>query len=631
MTYRGDIDGLRGIAVLSVLAYHIMPRALPGGFVGVDVFFVISGYLITSIIWSQCKAGTFSFATFYAKRIRRLFPALFAVIFACSTFQYFIGFPQEIYDFGVSSIAAIFYFSNHYFLSKSGYFDDAVESNPLLHTWSLGVEEQFYILFPALLVFLFYKARDKGVLVLSILLVLSLFLSEILLVSKASSSFYLVVSRFWEFLIGGILSLKSKENAIRRPHMEIIGWIGLGMLVFSFLNYSEHVSFPGLNALVPALGTFLLLYVGQHKDQLITRCLSLSPIRNIGKLSYSLYLWHWPIIVFYKLEFSPDPSSIERIVLILVCMGVAYLSWRFIEQPFLKLQIKDNRKLIYISGGVASIFLLFISIYFVYTEGIKERFSDKQLAYIEYLNYDADPYLRTDQCFLTSNTGSAKSFDERACLNSDSDRPSVLIIGDSHAAHYHAALSKSFSEYSISQVSASGCRPLISYAGEERCTALMKKTFELYIKKYDFDAIILAGRWERKDFPALKPTVSAISAFTKNVIVLGPIIEYNQALPRLLARNMVQSKKVEEAQQYKEIENIDREMAALVGKSEADYISILNTMCPGEKCLVYTTDGVPMQFDSSHLTMEGAMELVSLLIERGFLKNLVTRSNVDQL
>ena len=628
MKYRSDIDGLRAIAVLSVLAYHVMPWILPGGYIGVDVFFVISGYLITSILWRQLEKGTFSFVNFYAKRIRRLFPALFAVILVSSVLQLLWGLPWEIYDFGYSSIAAVFYFSNHYFLSKSSYFDEALESNPLLHTWSLSVEEQFYILFPALLVFIFYKMKGKETLVLGVLLLFSLVLSEYWVINDSAVSFYVVFSRFWQFLIGGLLALWPLKITLPRAWGEFVGWTGLGMLLYTFFFYSGATLFPGLNAVVPTLATVLLLYVGKDERLWISKSLSVPVARFIGKISYSLYLWHWPLIVFYKLEFSPDPSSLERIGLIIASFVFAYVSWRYIEEPFRKLTLPQHRTLIYTGGSLASLALLGIGGYFITTEGMEKRYSDEQLSYVEYLHYDASSFFRTDQCFITSKAQEVDAFDEEECLNIDTQRPNVLIVGDSHAAQYHAALTKGFPNYSISQVSASGCRPLINYKGEARCTSLIKTTFEEYIKENKFDAVILAGRWEEGDITYVKPTVEAIAPYIKRVIVLGPIIEYSQALPRLLAKNIHQSDKIEAAQLYNAIEELDHRMAKGVIQTGAEYFSVLKAICPEGECSMYTDEGVPMQFDSSHLTLEGAMELVDRLVERGLLKEVFTYSHV---
>ena len=622
MKYRADIDGLRAVAVLSVVAYHIMPWVVPGGYIGVDVFFVISGYLITNILWGQLKKNTFSFADFYAKRIRRLFPALFAMILACSVFEYFFGVPQEIYEFGISAISSVFYVSNHYFLSKDSYFAEGLENNPLLHTWSLSVEEQFYIIFPALLVLLFRKGKGRETVIIGVILGASLLFSEILLHVNSAASFYVVLSRLWQFLFGALLAFIPMKNAVSKSFSELIGWFGLAMLGYSFFYYSGLTPFPGINALIPTIATLFLLYAGQHEGLWITRVLSLSIARFFGKISYSLYLWHWPLIVFYKLEFSPNPSALERYILIVACVLLAYVSWRFVEQPFRHVSIEKKKSWIYASAGVSSLILVLISVYFIQTEGIRARYSDEQLSYIEYLSYDADPVFRTDRCFLTKEAGSATLFDKDECINVSAEKPNVLIMGDSHAAQYHYALQLIFPNYSVSQINASGCRPLINYEGEARCTDLMRVAFEEYIKAYDFDAVILAGRWELKDLSALEPTIETVSPNTEKVIVLGPIIEYSQALPRLLAQTNGSIAEIEDAQRYKEIERVDRRMERILDDTHVDYYSVLHAMCPEKKCIISTQEGVPMQFDSSHLTREGAIELVKLLVERGLLQDL---------
>lgn len=598
-----------------------MPWVITGGYLGVDIFFVISGFLITSILWRDLDGDRFSFAKFYAKRIRRLFPALFAVLLTGAVTELLIGLPDEVYAFGLSAISSAFYVSNHYFLSQNDYFDDSLELNPLLHTWSLSVEEQFYIIFPALLFLIYRKQRGKAFAILAVVAGASLLLSEVLLHFSRAASFFIAPSRFWQFLIGALLALRPLKKPIRAVPMEFLAFGGLAILLYCFFSYSDTTLFPGINAILPTIATAMVIFAGQQKNLLASRLLSISPARFLGKISYSLYLWHWPIIVFYKIEFEPDPSSTDRYLLILLSLLAGYLSWRFIENPFRHLRIQPSEKRTLAMGVCATILIALVGIGLVTNDGGRRRYSSEKLNYINLLNYDASPYYRTDSCFLTSQSELADShiFDEQKCITFKTNQPNVLIVGDSHAAQYYYALKESLPSISFSQANASGCRPLTNYVGEKRCTDLMRLVFEVYVQKYPFDAIILAGRWEDSDLTSIAETVSQISNETDRVIVLGPIIEYKQALPRLLARHDPSDEALDAARLYSDTKEMDTQLYRMLHGLDVEYYSIVDAICPQGKCKLFSSDGMPIQFDASHLTHEGALETISSLIESGLL------------
>ena len=621
-SYREDIDGLRAIAVLAVLGFHVMPWKIPGGYVGVDVFFVISGFLITSILWRDLESQRFSFSNFYAKRVKRLFPALLVVLLFSAAVVFTIGLPDEVRTFGLSAIFSVFYFSNHYFLSQNDYFAEGLEHNPLLHTWSLSVEEQFYIVFPILLVLLFRKHKQRTVLILSLLAGLSLILSEVMLFWNKSASFFVMPSRFWQFMAGALIALKLHGREMHKAVMEGMALLGLAGIGYSIIFFSGDTLFPGIMALVPTLSTALVIYAGQQRGLWTSRLLSIRPARFFGKISYSLYLWHWPVIVFYKLEFQPNPSSDERMFLILLSILLGYLSWKFIEQPARHYSTQSHNRMVLGGGLVTTMAIAAIGLTFLFTDGRRHRFSEKQLSYISYLEYDADPYYRTDTCFLTSNSGIA-DFNKDICINFHFEKPNVLLVGDSHGAQYYAALRQAVPSVEISQVNASGCRPLVDAEGEERCTVLMELALESYVREYAFDAVILAGRWEEDDLEVLQSTIDSLTSVVENVIVLGPIIEYKQALPRILARYGLNNEELEASRLTDEVAEIDQQMKSILELTKSEYYSILNTICPTEGCKVFTENGMPIQFDGSHLTHEGAIEIVDSLVEQGFLRKYI--------
>jgi peptidoglycan/LPS O-acetylase OafA/YrhL len=595
-----------------------MPWVIPGGFVGVDVFFVISGFLITRIVWRDLEAGVFSLPAFYERRIRRLLPALVVVILACAGLEMAIGLPQEVESFAWSAISSAFYFSNHYFLAQDNYFDESLSQNPLLHTWSLSVEEQFYIAYPALLILVFRYRRHAPAL-LACVAALSLMVSEALVESHPSAAFFIMPTRLWELVLGGTIA-RLPFFAPKRLVGEGIAVSGLALILGSAYFFSEETPFPGLLALMPVGGTALVLWVGQAQGLWTSRLLALGPARLIGKISYSVYLWHWPIVVFYKLQYSPEPNASERLGLTAASLLIGYLSWQFVEQPMRVAAGKGRVRLAFVGAAAATAVVALIGFLLAWNDGWKSRYSNDQLRYIALLDYDADRLFRTNTCFLTSESDDLSYFDEAACLNYDASRRNVMILGDSHAAQYVAAFSERWPDIRFAQVTASGCRPLVSYTGEPRCTDLVQKAIETYLTRYRYDTVILAGRWEPTDLPALPETVRLLASRTREVVVLGPIIEYKQALPRLLARYRRGQAEVEEAQFFREVTETDRLMREALHETPGSYYSILHALCAGRNCRTISSNGQPIQFDSSHLTHQGAVEVVGILRDQGLLR-----------
>ncbi|MEC9096858.1 MAG: acyltransferase, partial [Planctomycetota bacterium] len=335
--YRPEIDGLRAIAVLAVILFHL-DIGLSGGFLGVDVFFVISGFLITSIIIADLKTNSFSLKKFWMKRLRRLAPASFVMLIGTLLVGWFFFLPAELISLGKSQLAQVVLFANYHFAYRVDYFDPIAGLNPLLHAWSLAVEEHFYLLFPIILCVLFKRGMRSIWLSLSTLLVLSLAYSIWQVGHKPELAFYLLPSRAWELLIGCCLACCSgsiRESSRARRFKSFISYVSGTALLFCFWSYDQSTAFPGLNAVIPCLATAGLIY-GTQSTNLVTSFLKLRVMVGIGLISYSLYLWHWPVIVFTKLTYASEFTASLTVILVFVCFLLAFLSWRFIEQPFRK-------------------------------------------------------------------------------------------------------------------------------------------------------------------------------------------------------------------------------------------------------------------------------------------------------
>jgi peptidoglycan/LPS O-acetylase OafA/YrhL len=360
MKYRAEIDGLRALAVLPVILFHAGFEWFSGGFVGVDVFFVISGYLITTIIISEIAEGKFSIVNFYERRARRILPALFFVMAICLPFAWFWMTPYDLEDFGQSLLAVSSFSSNIFFWLESGYFDTAAELKPLLHTWSLAVEEQYYILFPIFLMLAWQLGIKWILIILSLVFFISLGAAQWGSYHSPSANFFLLPTRGWELLVGVFAAFYLKYNAYLKSLLlnQALSLIGFGMIVYSIIVFDKTTPFPGLYALLPTFGTGLLILCAVP-NTLIHKLLSLKFIVGIGLISYSAYLWHQPLLAFARHRLFGEISELILITLCLTSLVMAWLSWRFVEAPFRSNQGFPRSKIFtYSATGIAAFLIL---------------------------------------------------------------------------------------------------------------------------------------------------------------------------------------------------------------------------------------------------------------------------------
>jgi len=359
MKYRKEIDGLRSIAVIPVILFHGGFSWLSGGYIGVDVFFVISGFLISSIILKEQEQGTFTIAGFYERRARRILPALFLVLLVTLPFALYWLLPFELVDFGKSLVAVNLFSSNFLFWQESDYFAATSAQIPLLHTWTLAVEEQFYILFPVFIMLFWNLGKRWLVVIISTIALLSLGLSEWGWREFPEANFYLLPSRAWELMIGALVAfyLHSKEQ----PKGLLNQWgslAGLAFIILPLFLYDEEIPFPSLYTLAPTFGTALVILF-TTADTLVYRFLTLPLLVGIGLVSYSAYLWHQPLFVFARFMSLEEPSLLLMGALSIATLILAYLSWRFIEAPFRNRQ-QFTRKQIFMGSFFMSLSLIFI-------------------------------------------------------------------------------------------------------------------------------------------------------------------------------------------------------------------------------------------------------------------------------
>ena len=374
MLYRKEIDGLRALAVLSVIFFHGGLKWFSGGYIGVDIFFVISGYLITSIILREKEAGNFSIAAFYERRARRILPALFFIILICIPFAWFWLLPHELKDFGKSIAAVAIFASNILFWRETDYFATDAELIPLLHTWSLAVEEQFYLIFP-LFMSLFWALGKRWLIgIICLITFLSLALTEWSWRHFAEANFFLIPTRAWELMIGALVAFHLNKNQQPSSIFRHLGSIlGIGLILFSIILLDKTLPFPSLYALAPTIGTALIL-IFTTTDTLVYKLLSQKVFIGIGLISYSAYLWHQPIFVFARISGMAEPNLWIITLLSMFTLLLAYFSWRFIELPFRNKQ-RFSRKQIFSASLIASLTLIGIGTALIVSDGAMFRFT----------------------------------------------------------------------------------------------------------------------------------------------------------------------------------------------------------------------------------------------------------------
>ena len=444
--YRPDIDGLRALAVASVVLFHVNAWPFSGGYVGVDVFFVVSGYLITGIVLSDVAAGQFSIARFYERRARRILPALFVMLAVSSILAVVLFIPPDLVAFAKSAAATVAFSSNFLFQAQAGYFDAAAELKPLLHTWSLGIEEQFYLLHPLFLRALVPFGRSGIIWGLAIVLVASFVASAATLHAFTSGAFYLLYSRAWELGVGSLLAVVRRP--LPRAWAPAAGLLGLALIAFAVFAYSSETPFPGAAALPPVLGTALIIWAGRDGGTIVSRVLSWRPLVAVGLISYSLYLWHWPAIVFAQYDLGRPLTGPEGLVIIAGSVVLALLTYRYVEQPARKRQISTRSLAISMSSVAAGV--LAMTALVIATRGLPQRMEPETM---EILASDMErvplPCVAPD---ITLRNG------DKVCqYGAPGAEPTVLLAGDSHGsmiapAFFRSAAREGFAGFKITDV-----------------------------------------------------------------------------------------------------------------------------------------------------------------------------------
>ena len=610
MKYRADIDGLRCLAVVPVVLFHAGVSTFSGGYVGVDVFFVISGFLITGILRDEAEGSRFSILRFYERRARRILPALFAMLLVTTVLAMAFFLPSYLSDYAKSLASTAGFVSNLYFWKYSGYFESSALLRPLLHTWSLSVEEQFYIFMP-FAVFVVHKyLRKRWLVVFGTTAVLSFALSVYLTSRGPTANFFLLPTRTWELLIGALLALRPLPRLQAQWAMNIIALCGAALIAASVLLYTEATPFPGVAALPPCLGAALLIYAGASGTTVVGQVLSWDPIVFIGKVSYSLYLIHWPVAVFVRYITLAQPTLLSAAFIVTVSFGFAVLSWRYVERPFRKSDAGVTRGQIFAmsAGGLATALVVGFAI--MGLRGIPERFPNFKATVIA-----GGSGWHEKACFFEPGQDIERWTPQGCDLNPAARNESVALLwGDSYAAHYVPGIVANADRFPmhIWQYTFAGCPPVLSYYSYARpqCKQFNRKAIEI-IDRYHIKTVVLSARWidlKQRGLDGIKSTLAALRDRGVKVYVIGqsPVFVTNvdviafmkgdersavDAWPSIIAPGL----------------NSDLKTFA----KGADFIDPLLSWCGDGRC-PYRADGQVFFGDNGHFTKYGAQRAVQM-------------------
>ncbi|WP_456775542.1 acyltransferase family protein [Bradyrhizobium sp. USDA 4369] len=632
LEYRADIDYLRVLAVVAVIGFHYDLPGFGGGFVGVDIFFVISGYVIARLIWSEIDAGSFSFLRFYERRARRLLPALYLMILSTGVAAWFVAPPDDYRMFFGSAVSALLFSSNIFFWLQTGYFDLPTVGKVLIHTWSLSVEEQFYFLFPVVTwlwsrLFADPTSRRSLGLVAAGTVALCV-LSELWIKQSASAAFYVAPLRAWEFLVGSIVFLGQRWSPVRLPARLLLATLGFAFTLLPVVAFRPETRFPGFNALLPCLGA--ALYILAFNQEQGRPALPFGTFgARLGRLSYSLYLWHWPVFVLGRaalpLEAAGSVSATAALLLLTVLL--ASLSFVLVERPArerIEWRGVPGARLI----ACAAVVLIAIGAHGYSNDGYAQRFPQSQARMLRYNSQTVAPFYRTHSCFLQPDEP-LSTFDMKDCLKPIANKRNVLLAGDSIAAHYDWGLRSYFPSDSVHlmQMTAAACAPFVELKQDtSRSCNEINQMLRAQIKARRFTGIILSGNWrfysefydrptEQRFHDYLRSLLAAADEAGIPVLLLGPSLEFPAPLAATLFN--YERSHLPAGKSFMPIEGAfkadDRMREIARSYPSVQYVSILDAICRARECPLKADPETPITWDIIHLTPEGSRFVVAQL------------------
>jgi peptidoglycan/LPS O-acetylase OafA/YrhL len=628
--YRPDIDGLRAFAVLSVVVYHAFPSALPGGFVGVDVFFVISGFLISGIMFNALHAGTFSFTDFYARRIKRIFPALTLVLLVSFAFAWFVLFDDELKQLGNHTLRAVAFLSNFTFWRETGYFDSAAETKPLLHLWSLGVEEQFYIVWP-LIIWALWRFKAWCWQIMAALTLASLTWNVYQSQHDLAHDFYSPFTRFWELSFGALLAyrqatLPSQNNladGVWLRTAEVRSAVGAVLLVASVSWIDADKRFPGVWALFPVLGAVLLIS-GEGKTWVGHTLFGNRWVVWLGAISYPVYLWHWPIFSYARIVEGGTPSVVFRLAAVFGSIVLAWLTFKWVEKP-----IRFGWQFRYKTGVLISAMLGvgLLGYYANETRGFPSRaimknqtiFNVGDIGHEEFHDYHRTHFFTCSDPLIKKDAGEWKGMVR--CFQSHETGPVTLVLlGDSHAEHLFLGVVEHLPNVNV------------GYYGKGALPFLSKDEFKLIFDRVLHDQnirqVIITAAWASRLGEVnqdstlaieLGRTIQSLQSAGKRVYVSDDVAKFSFDPQRCkFQRPMAQNVKCNESRDVLESQHAQymasmQEVARLYPSVE--WIEISNLMCASAECSM-ALDGQLLYRDNNHLNIPGSQFVGAQIVAR---------------
>ncbi|QYJ06957.1 acyltransferase family protein [Qipengyuania flava] len=604
--YRADIDGLRALAVLPVVLYHARVPGFSGGFVGVDIFFVISGFLITGIIAREVDEGRFSVWSFYERRARRILPALFVMVAAVLVAASFFYLPGDFEDVPKSALAALFFLGNVWFFSQTGYFQGAAETMPLLHTWSLGVEEQFYIVFPLALLGIALFARRWRVALVSLLALGSLGWAVATQGKADGFAFYMLPPRAWELLAGSLLALGAVPAIGSRPLREALSWLGIALIAYAVFAYDKATVFPGLAAIPPVLGAALLIHCAPGTSA--GRLLAWKPAVWIGLLSYSLYLWHWPIIVFTEYAQAARVSGWQSIAIVAASLLIAWASLVWVETPWRDRRKVSRQRVFAFSaaglGGLGAACLALIA------AGPWDTRFPARVGAIAAAAQDRSPV--RDACLVSDIADKGK------CRLGADTEPDSLLWGDSHGVEFAWVLGQKLGTQgrALSQRTFGSCAPILDFAASEdsACGRFNEAVIAEIERTPSIRTVYLSAYWASGEYrdaaPAatLDATIARLERAGRKVVLIGAVPKQAYDVPRALQRAAAYGLPNPTARPASEHARDSAWLARQFDEWRSRGVVVIDpaeALIAGNRSRI-TVDGMPLYFDSHHLTLAGA-------------------------
>lgn len=619
---RNDIQGLRALAVLSVVFNHAFPGLVPGGFVGVDIFFVISGFLIPRIIVHEIETGRFSIAAFYRRRARRILPALLVVLTVTLVAGWFLLSPIAYKELGRTTVSTMLFASNFDFAHLTGYFDGAAELKPLLHMWSLAVEEQYYILFPPLLYLVWRRlGPGKAQILLWGLALAALVVAEMGRIHDPLPSYFLLHTRAVELMVGTLFGIGGVPLLRRQGVADAVSLLGLGMMLLAIALYSKTTPFPGATSLLPCVGAGLLIHAGANHETLAGRALSLRPLVYVGAISYSLYLWHWPLLAFARTWSEYDLPLAYGAAGVVAAFGLATLSYRYVERPFLA---PWGANLPYLRMAAASIAVMVTVAGGVYvSQGVPMRFSPAARQMFA-ATWNFNP--RRATCHYDS--AAANIIYAQTCRFGDqAAAPDTVVWGDSHGAEMVVALGEAAGREgrSVREITSSACPPSSGFATLARphCARNNEALLAAMLRDPALRTVVMVtNSVAYADKPALERglrlSAQQLQKAGKRVIMLkqtpilpfeianraGILVQHDRDISRL---GIARARALAQAARYDAfVDELHRELGVDIYDPKA-------FLCDSELCHAVAGKKEILYFNSEHLTLVGARRALSEL------------------